>query len=171
MDKLLAVIKREFLERVRTRWFLVATLLGPVFFGAITVLPAWMAIREHGSNDAANVRIIDATGARMGERIARAIQKAYNGAAPRVVTVAPNEVAAAESAATTAVVRREQRGYLVLDSSTMNGTRARYAGRNASSIADVERLRGVVERQVLAARPEHAGVDSSRVDALTSSNF
>src|SRR5438067_5130448 len=100
MDKLLAVIKREFLERVRTRWFLVATLLGPVFFGAITVLPAWMAIRERGSNAAADVRIIDVTGAHMGDRIARAIQKAYNTSAPpQVVAVAPNELAAAESAA------------------------------------------------------------------------
>jgi ABC-2 type transport system permease protein len=172
MDKLLAVIKREFLERVRTRWFLIATLLGPVFFGAITVLPAWMAIRERGSNDAANVRIIDATGAGLGERIARGISAAYNNApAPQVVTVAPNGVAAAESAATAAVVRREARGYLVLDTATLSGTNARYAGRNASSIADVERLRTVVERQVLASRLERAGVDSTRVQQITSTRF
>ena len=46
--KLAAVVKREFLERVRTRWFLVSTLLGPVFFAAITILPAWLALRERG---------------------------------------------------------------------------------------------------------------------------
>src|SRR5256885_17016872 len=103
MDKMLAVIKREFMERIRTRWFLISTLLGPLFFGAITVLPAWLALRERGSNDSANVRIIDATGTRLGERIARGISVAYgNAAVPQVVTGAPNGMAAAGSAATAA---------------------------------------------------------------------
>ena len=34
-----AVFKREYLERVRTRWFLVATLFGPILFGALMFLP------------------------------------------------------------------------------------------------------------------------------------
>ena len=54
MDKLLAVIKREFLERVRTRWFLVATLLGPGLFAVITLLPAWLAVSGRGSTTIAN---------------------------------------------------------------------------------------------------------------------
>jgi putative peptidoglycan lipid II flippase len=33
MKKLLVVLEREYMERVRTRWFLVATIFGPVFFG------------------------------------------------------------------------------------------------------------------------------------------
>jgi ABC-2 type transport system permease protein len=136
------------------------------------VLPAWMAIRERGSNDAANLRVIDATGTGLGARIAHGISVAYDGAPPpQVVTVAPSGVADAERDATAAVVRRQYRGYLVLDSSTLSGTQARYAGRNASSIADVERLRGVVERQVLASRLEHAGVDAARVDSLTNARF
>ena len=39
MGKILAVFKREYLERVRSKWFVVATLLGPVLLAAITVLP------------------------------------------------------------------------------------------------------------------------------------
>ena len=35
MAKLWAIIKREYLERVRSKWFLIATFLGPVFFAAI----------------------------------------------------------------------------------------------------------------------------------------
>ena len=39
MDKLFAVIRREYLERVRSRWFLIATLFGPVFFGLLMFCP------------------------------------------------------------------------------------------------------------------------------------
>jgi ABC-type Na+ efflux pump permease subunit len=35
MRKVWVVFKREFLERVRSKWFIAATLLGPVFFGAL----------------------------------------------------------------------------------------------------------------------------------------
>jgi len=129
-------------------------------------------LRERGTTAAANVQIIDATGTGLGDRIAHAISASFSGApAPQVTVVAPAGVAAAESLATTAVVRNEHRGYLVLDSTTLAGTGARYAGRNASSIADVERLRGIVERQVLASRLERAGVDSARVREITDAKF
>ena len=39
MGKLLAVIKREYLERVRTKWFIITTVFGPVFFLGISVVP------------------------------------------------------------------------------------------------------------------------------------
>ena len=46
MNKVFAVIRREFIERVRTRAFLIATLLGPLFFIGISVLPALLLRRE-----------------------------------------------------------------------------------------------------------------------------
>ncbi|HEY1177542.1 MAG TPA: hypothetical protein VGF17_15400, partial [Phytomonospora sp.] len=72
--KLVAVVRREYMERVRTRWFLVATLLGPLFMAAITVLPAWLAVRSRASADVTNVVIIDATGAGLGDRVAAALR-------------------------------------------------------------------------------------------------
>jgi ABC-2 type transport system permease protein len=51
MDKLLVVIKREFMERIRSKWFLIITLLMPAFMAAIVLLPAWLAIRTSATND------------------------------------------------------------------------------------------------------------------------
>jgi ABC-2 type transport system permease protein len=170
MAKLWAVIQREFMERVRTRWFVISTLLGPLFFAGITVLPAWLALRERGSSEVANVTIIDATGTDLGERIARALRDSAAGAAApgaEVLRVTPAGVADAERRATEGVVRKARRGYLVLDSATLAGERARYAGRNASSDADMERLREAVRQQALAVRLERAGLDAGRVTALT----
>ena len=168
MHKLGVVIKREFTERVRTRAFLITTLLGPVAFAAISIFPAWLALREKGSETVARVAVVDATGTSLGDRIARALSdslpaSAGSDARPTVVRVGASEVAAAERAATTAVVQKQREGVLVLDTATLTDSRARYVGRNASSLADMQRLRDLVRREVLTARLEQAGFAADRV--------
>jgi len=53
--KLGVVFRREYLERVRSKWFLVGTLLGPVFFAMITVVPILISSKTKASTDLANV--------------------------------------------------------------------------------------------------------------------
>src|SRR5213592_2539240 len=45
MRKVWVVIRREFVERIRRRWFWVMALLGPLFFAAVFVLPTVLASR------------------------------------------------------------------------------------------------------------------------------
>ena len=33
MGKLWAIVKREYLERLRSKWYLISTVLAPLFFG------------------------------------------------------------------------------------------------------------------------------------------
>jgi ABC-2 type transport system permease protein len=168
MRKLGVVFKREYLERVRSKWFLVGTLLGPVFFAMITVVPILISSKTKASTDLANVTIIDATGSGMGERVAGALRQRFPlSPAPQVRSVDPASVGREEDRAMLAVRDKETRGYLVLDSSTVAGTSARYAGRNAGSIGDVEQISSVVRQQVLAQRLTSEGIDPKRVEALT----
>jgi len=46
MRKTWAIIQREYLERVRSRWFAIATIFGPLLFGALMYLPAYAAMRR-----------------------------------------------------------------------------------------------------------------------------
>src|ERR1051325_3657378 len=39
MNKILLVIKREYLERVRSKWFLIGTLLGPLLMSSFILVP------------------------------------------------------------------------------------------------------------------------------------
>ena len=55
----IAVIRREYLQRVRSKWFIAATVAGPLLMTAITVLPAWLAIQ--GERDEFRVAIVDGT--------------------------------------------------------------------------------------------------------------
>ena len=48
MAKLWAIIKREYLERVRTKWFIFATVFGPIFFGAMIVISGIVQIVNIG---------------------------------------------------------------------------------------------------------------------------
>ena len=52
-----AVIRREYLQRVRSRWFLFATLGVPLLITAATVLPMWMSGRQEET--ARSVVLID----------------------------------------------------------------------------------------------------------------
>src|SRR6185503_19677856 len=55
-----------------------------------------------------------------------------------------------------------------LDSLTLAGKELRYAGRNATSIVDVESISRSVRQTLLAMRLEKEGIDPKRVNALTS---
>ena len=81
LRKLVVVIKREYLERVRSKWFLVATFLGPLFFAGISLVGPIMASRTKVSSDLANVIVLDATNSPLGQRVATALANARPGAA------------------------------------------------------------------------------------------
>jgi ABC-2 type transport system permease protein len=169
MAKLWAVIKREFLERVRNKWFIVVTIFGPVFFGVIMVLPAYLSVRGMRDVKVSDIRIIDATGTGLGDRVATRLNGGPMGdaASTQVVVVAPNEVAAAESLATKDVMAKVRRGYLVLDSLTIQEQKASYAGRNASSLNEMESLQNALRSALLGQRLEKEGLDPRRVEVLT----
>jgi ABC-2 type transport system permease protein len=166
MAKLWAVISREYMERVRSKWFLFATIFGPVLFGALLIIPPLLALRTKASDDIANIVILDATGAGLGGRVAAAIPRPVGAPLPVVRVVSLDTLTRAESTATHEVVRNATRGYLVLDNFTLAGDSARYAGRNASSIGDMETLTGVVRQSVLRTRLAQAHVDSAQAAAI-----
>lgn len=60
MRKFLAVIKREYLQRVRTKFFVVATVLGPLMMVMFTVVPVYVASINIG--DATRLAVIDESG-------------------------------------------------------------------------------------------------------------
>jgi ABC-2 type transport system permease protein len=169
MGKLLVVFQREYLERVRSKWFLFGTLLGPVFFLVTFLLPQYIeGGRNNASSDVPHVLVLDATSSGMGARVAEALHERYpSEATPIVVTTSASELPLAEDRAVMQVQRSAIVGYLVLDSATVEGRTARYLGRNASSPRDVEALGDIVRQQVLATRMEQAGIDSKQVAAFS----
>jgi ABC-2 type transport system permease protein len=172
MNKFWVVCRREYLERIRSRWFIVATLAGPIFFGSLFIIPIVLSGRAKASAEATNIIVLDATGTKLGAQVAELLRGGPFGdsLAATVQTVTAAELPPAESAAVREVVAHRRTGYLVLDSVALAGGNVRYAGRNASSLSDIDLLTTIVRRSVVAQRLEQAGVDPRQVAVLTAVN-
>ncbi len=64
MNKSLLILKREYLTRVKTRSFIILTLLVPLLFAGIAILPVWLATR--GDSEERNIAVYDASGMFLG---------------------------------------------------------------------------------------------------------
>src|SRR5947208_16025652 len=71
MRKIWAIVRREFVERVRTRWFWVGALLGPVLFGVVFFLSGQLG-RGGGLK---RIAVVDATATQVGARIAEQLAR------------------------------------------------------------------------------------------------
>jgi ABC-2 type transport system permease protein len=182
MDKLVAVIKREYIERVRNKWFVIVTIFGPVFFAAIMILPAVLTVKGIQGARVEEIRIVDATGTDLGQRFATRLAAPPRDSTPEarahadtvrtqllasVTPIAPESLVAEEERLTALVVANEMNGFLVLDSLTLATGRARYAGRNAGSIGENDRYESAVRGAVLSYRLETAGLDTVTAKSIT----
>jgi ABC-2 type transport system permease protein len=74
MNKLLAIIKREYLAKVRTKFFVIMTILGPLMLFVFTMVPGLLMGMKTG--DDTRIAVIDQTeGAQLSEPIRRALLK------------------------------------------------------------------------------------------------
>ncbi|MEO7084869.1 MAG: ABC transporter permease [Gemmatimonadaceae bacterium] len=174
MDKKIFIVaKREYLERVRTRWFVIMTLAVPVLMAGAILIPTYMAMRSGASSSIRHIAILDATGAGLGDRVAKSLiadkslASAPDSVTPRVEVVSAADLPAKVKAAAAEVqMPQHLSGYLVLTDSTLAGESANYAGRDASSPADMEKLQSVLREEVMIVRLEREGVRADIVGPL-----
>ena len=150
MRKVWAVIRREFLERVRSRWFWVSALLVPLFLAALILLPAAFA----SSGGPKRIVVVDGTSSSVGRRVAEALragpvfQASRVADAPGVIDSLMREVGA-----------KRIDGVLVLAGDVVGTGAAEYRATNVSSLRDIGELQRVLGGVVTTARLERAGID------------
>jgi ABC-2 type transport system permease protein len=159
-SKLDTIVAREFLERVRSPWFVIATVLGPVFMAFVMFLPSLLQSSQQGAS--ARVRVIDATADSTGTLVVAALNGGIGGgggerAEWRPVRT-PEERVEAADAATRAVLAGEITGYLMLPDSASGGT-VRYSGRNTTALLAMAQLEAAVSRAMLRRQLEVNGLD------------
>ena len=150
MRKIWAVIRREFVERIRTRWFWIMALLGPLFFAAVFVLPTVLA----GGGGIRQIVVVDATTGSVGARITQLLN---DGRVFRAVRVsAGGEVV---DSLTAEVEQKRLGGFLILTDAAVDSGKAEYRGSNVSGFATVGALQRTIGEVVSAVRLEREGVD------------
>ena len=73
LHKTWSVIRREFVERVRTRAFIISTVLGPLFFAAMAIIPGYLMSRDTGLK---RIAVVDATSNEFGQKLSVALKAA-----------------------------------------------------------------------------------------------
>jgi ABC-2 type transport system permease protein len=169
MRKLWVVVKREYMERVRTKWFAIATVFGPILFGSLMILPAYFTNKGKASQDIARIRILDVTGTELGKLIGNELNGGAMGdsSLTQVQSTASGELAAAESLATRDVIAKRLKGYLVLSRKPLVGITARYSGTNATAMADMRRIESVTSSELLALQLRSAGINAADAERMT----
>lgn len=167
-SKLDTVVAREYLERVKSRWFLIATLLGPVFMGFMMVLPTLLEQRARKA-ESGTVRVLDATPDSVGTLVVSGLRGGLMGDTSRaeLVRVADAQAMAdVRNAATGDVVSGRLVGYLELDPASIIRGVVHYSGRNTSALLVIQQLERTLGRAVLTRQLEATGIDADRSEAL-----
>lgn len=168
MDKLTAVIGREFGERVRSKWFLLTTIFGPILIAALLIGPPWLASRSQATINTSALVLVDATGTGLGDALAIDIAGGLQSATtppPVVVT----EVSVLDSVTTVQrgrLMRGEISGFVQLDAGTITGGTARLVLRDGATPAFSERIAAALERQLRRAKLVALGLQSGDADDL-----
>jgi len=151
----LVIARRELLERVRTKWFLVMTLIGPIGMIAMIVVPALIA---SSSTAGTKVEIVDRT-----HVLAEPIGKALGAFDWKVSTVAPETADDIELAK----IRDSQiNGFITIPEDALDGGEILYRGDNASSQAVSLILGKVINLAVQGERGKRAGLDDTHLAKL-----
>jgi len=166
--KLAAIVRREYLERVRTKWFIIGTVFGPLLFAAFGFIPIWLARRAEAPS--ARVLVLDATGTSLGRYVAQAMGAAGANDStlpqPDLRPVAPGLLGRAERDAEEEVQHRLANGYVALDSATLSGGSVRYAGRRADSRGEISRIAEAVRTARVALAVGARGLPAAVVDSI-----
>ena len=156
MRSVWTVVRREFLTRVKTKAFILSTLLVPIFLLGVIVVPAWLQVRNERAER--NLGIVDDTGV------------LYELLAPRMERIGYSvrlmEEDDADPAALDALVSSgELGGYLLLDDATLSRGFATFRGVEGPSPIRRFTLAQALTQSALEARLGGGGAD---VDALLS---
>ncbi len=149
-----AIIRREYLQRVRSKWFVVATIGGPLLMGALIFVPAYFEARRESTDR--SLVVIDAT-----ERLAHRIVPRLEDAG-YTVRVEPWSEDAVEQLSQQAI-DGDFAGVIRLDDETLQTGRASFFTTARPSSIRRLMMQSLIARSVLEAALEVDGVDA---DAL-----
>ncbi len=166
MHKVWAVIRREFLERVRTRAFLIGTVLFPVLMIVLTLLPAWLASRETAPK---RLALVDAAQGDLGLKLAQslaAVRSTGKTPQPRYTVVRVPALDRAEPVRDSLIAVTGVRttaeafdGLLVVTDAAVDRGRIEYFGTNVGSPSDMRRLESEVQGSLKLERLRRVGID------------
>ena len=161
--KLWAIVRREYLERVRTKGFVISTILGPVLMAALMIVPMFAA---RSSSKVLRITVLDESGT-LQARVEAALRAARDGGKPRFDVQPAGRGPGDARQLEDAVLEGRIDGYLQLPKDVLTSGSASYHGRNVSNFGALRLLESSAGEAIKEFRIAEAGLDPARVNELT----
>ena len=168
LRRISAVIRREYLEHVRTRAFWISTLLVPVLMGALMIVPLWLAARGGGTF---TVAVVDLSG-RFLDPLQQEVKRALAASEDKLtITLVPQPLGPDPDTAREALKQRVQGqefdGMLLLPASLPEDGQPEYVAPNVAAFKLLTLLERSVNNVMVADRLARAGLDPTQIVQLT----
>jgi ABC-2 type transport system permease protein len=168
LNRILAVIRREYLERVRTKAFWISTLLVPIFLGAIMILPAWLAARGGGEF---SVAVLDLSG-RFFDPVRDEVNRLLSGDDEKLIVTLILQDPGPDPGATRERLKNEVQdksfdGVLVIPATMPDEGQPEYVAPNVAAFKLISVIERSVNNVMVADRLTNAGLDPEAVQELT----
>lgn len=148
MRTLFVVVRREYLQRVRSKWFLISTFGAPVFFVGVALLPILLEMGREESRR--NIALVDETGV-----LAHGVTPRLEEAGYTVEAASPGS----EDSLAAQAAEGNLGGFLVLDDAALNRGHSTFYGPQGPGTIGGMTIRGVVVQAALEARLAESGAD------------
>ncbi|AMW05826.1 hypothetical protein GEMMAAP_15525 [Gemmatimonas phototrophica] len=165
----MAVIGREFGERVRSKWFLISTLFGPLLFAALFIGPPYLAFKSSRSVDLSALVIVDGTAQRIGDGIATELAgglMATDTRRAKVVHVLGPEAGRVIDSLRQALSSNTLPAVALVDDRTVANGDVRLLLGGSAPLATSERFQRALERELLRLRVTEAGLDIEQAERI-----
>jgi ABC-2 type transport system permease protein len=165
LTRVWAIVRREYLERVRSKAFIVGTVLGPILMTGLTVIPGLVMAK---TGKPLHISIVDETLVlRPGVEAALARHRLGNQARFVIEALPAGEGSARDKALKDTVIGGRLDGYLQIPKEAADRNEATYFGKTVSNMGDIQTMASAVSEALVAYRLGREGVDTSRVAQLT----
>ncbi len=167
MRKMLKVVKREYLERVKKKSFLIGTILGPLLLGGIIFAPAMFM--RFTPETAVKMAVIDETGVifeRMGSALSDTLEDGTKKYELREIQTGTSALDEMKKDLNLEVETDVIDGYLVLPADVIETGKATFFGKRLGNIKTMQRFESAIDNVVISERLKREGLDYDIVGKL-----
>jgi len=170
MEKLKAIIKREYLTRVRSKGFIIGTILSPLVMSSFILVP--YLVGRSGGPDNYKIAVLDQSGdGALFENLRRALEPAR----PRQPSYellreeikSQEELETRQQALTQRITDKQLDGYLILPPEALRQKEIKFLAKNAGSFSLRARLQDAISKAVSERRISLEGLNADRIRELT----
>ena len=169
MDKLLAIIKREYFTRVKSKGFILGTILTPLFMAGIAFLP--MLMFGQGERNAYRFVVLDQTKEATLYQRAEKLLTEDNATSDRFEvsreTITADKLEARQQILNAEIKDDKLGGYVILTPDVLDTGKIEQRAKNPNDFAVIGRIRSALKQSVIEERMRRVGIRPEKVTEVS----